>query len=89
MTNPIFNPNTAAAALRKFAEANTRPSLKQQIASPAVWSVIEEMTRQGFPMKMIARGLQAAGIEIAEATCLNYISTIRMEKEVAKGGTAN
>lgn len=76
-----FNPTATAAALRKFAEANTRPSLRQQISAPEVWSVVEEMTRQGFSLKMIARGLNAAGIEIAETTCLAYISTIRKEKE--------
>ncbi|MBW0366132.1 hypothetical protein KXJ81_07710 [Ensifer adhaerens] len=65
-----------------------RPSLRQQISSPEVWSVIEEMTRQGFSLKAIARGLNAAGIEIAEATCLNYISTIRKEKEIVEGAQA-
>lgn len=81
MTMTAYNPATTAAALKRFAEANVRPSLRQQISSPEVWSVIEEMTRQGFSLKTIARGLNAAGIEIAEATCLNYIATIRKEKE--------
>lgn len=88
MTNAVFNPAAAATALKKFAEANMRPSLRQQISSPEVWSVIEEMERQGFSLKTIARGLNAAGIEIAEATCLNYISTIRKEKEIAEGSQA-
>ncbi|MGO8332107.1 hypothetical protein ACC778_08275 [Rhizobium ruizarguesonis] len=81
MTITAFNPTATAAALKRFAGANAHPSLRQQISSPEVWSVIEEMTRQGFSLKTIARGLKAAGIEIAEATCVNYISTIRKEKE--------
>lgn len=88
MTIIAFNPATAAAALKRFAEANMRPSLRQQISSPEVWSVVEEMARQGFSHKTIARGLNAAGIEIAEATCLNYISTIRKKKEIAEGAQA-
>ncbi|MBB3743509.1 hypothetical protein FHX10_003008 [Rhizobium sp. BK591] len=83
MTITAFNPTATAAALKRFAEANAHPSFRQQISAPEVWSVIEEMTRQGFSHKTIARGLKAAGIEIAEATCLNYISTIRKEKEGA------
>lgn len=88
MTITAFNPTATAAALKRFAEANAHPSLRQQISSPEVWAVIEEMATQGFTVKMIARGLNAAGIEIAEATCLNYISTIRKEKEVAEGEQA-
>ncbi len=88
MTNAVFNPAAAATALKKFAEANMRPSLRQQISSPEVWCVIEEMTRQGFSLKMITRGLNAAGIEIAETTCLAYISTIRKEKEITEEGAA-
>lgn len=85
MTMTAFNPAATAAALKRFAETSMRPSLRQQISSPEVWSVIEEMTRQGFSLKTIARGLNAAGIEIAEATCLNYIATIRKEKEFTEG----
>jgi hypothetical protein len=88
MTIAAFNSTATAAALKRFAEANARPSLRQQVSSPEVWSVIEEMTRQGFSLKTIARGLNAAGIEIAEATCLNYISTIRKEKEIVEGAQA-
>lgn len=88
MTMTAYNPAATAAALKRFAEASMRPSLRQQISSPEVWSVIEEMTRQGFSLKTIARGLNAAGIEIAEATCLNYISTIRKEKEFTEGAQA-
>ncbi|MGR9423632.1 hypothetical protein [Rhizobium leguminosarum] len=86
MNSLAFNPAATALALKKFAEANARPSLRQQISSPEVWSVVEEMARQGFSLKTIARGLNAAGIEIAEATCLNYLSTIRKEKEDAVEG---
>jgi hypothetical protein len=81
MNITAFNPTATATALKRFAEAYAHPSLKQQISSPEVWSVVEEMTRQGFSLRTIARGLNAAGIEIAEATCLNYIATIRKEKE--------
>lgn len=89
MNITAFNPTATAAALRKFAEANTRPSLRQQISSPEVWTVIEEMARQGFTVKMIARGLKAAGIDGAELTFMNYISTIRKEKEInSEGATA-
>ncbi|ANM16920.1 hypothetical protein AMK06_CH02020 [Rhizobium sp. N541] len=88
MTMTAFNPATTAAALKRFAEANMRPSLRQQISSPEVWSVIEEMARQGFTVKMIARGLKAVGIDGAELTCMNYISTIRKEKEIAEEGAA-
>lgn len=88
MTMTAFNPAATAAALKRFAEASVRPSLRQQISSPEVWSVIEEMTQQGFTVKMIARGLKAAGIVGAELTCMNYISTIRKEKEITREGAA-